>query len=211
MGLLRQMRDNDVNHTCIHVSMTATRLPRAQRRLQVIGAAAEAFLRAGYDGTSVEDVARAAGVTRLIVYRIFETKDALYRAVLEQVITDHAESFSPDNPEIADIGIVRVVLGVARRHPDGFRLLWRHAAHEPDFAADAALFKVFANDYAATLLRSVVADDVLRHWASATLVAHLYDGICGWLDTGEVSRDEDFAALLTSGVRALVNGWAAPN
>src|SRR6185436_19787519 len=89
-------------HPCIHVSMAARlsrmtssetarvsavtrRLPRAERRAQLLTAAATAFVRAGFDGTSMEDVAEQAGVTRLIVYRIFATKEDLYRAVLESV------------------------------------------------------------------------------------------------------------------------------
>ena len=61
------------------------RLPRAERRAQLLTAAATAFVSGGFDGTSMEDVAEQAGVTRLIVYRIFATKEDLYRAVLESV------------------------------------------------------------------------------------------------------------------------------
>ena len=41
----------------------------------------------------MDDVARSAGVTRLIVYRIFTSKEELYRAVLEQVTTRLGEEF----------------------------------------------------------------------------------------------------------------------
>ena len=44
-----------------------------------------AFARGGYAATSMEDVAAEAGITRLIVYRHFESKEALYRAVLTAV------------------------------------------------------------------------------------------------------------------------------
>ncbi|MEO5723835.1 MAG: helix-turn-helix domain-containing protein, partial [Ilumatobacteraceae bacterium] len=60
-------------HRCIHMSMGSARLPRAQRREQIMVAAASAFVRTGFDATSMDDVARAAGITRLIVYRIFES------------------------------------------------------------------------------------------------------------------------------------------
>ena len=52
----------------------ADALPRAARRAQLLEAAATAFLERGFDGTSMEDVAQEAGVSRLIVYRIFESK-----------------------------------------------------------------------------------------------------------------------------------------
>src|SRR3954454_23986095 len=94
-------------HPCIHKSMpgdvstrthaslthSSRRLPRAQRRDQIVRAAATAFLTGGYDKTSMEDVARAAGVTRLIVYRIFESKELLYLAVLNAVVDEVAIGF----------------------------------------------------------------------------------------------------------------------
>src|SRR3954469_1498364 len=70
-----------------------TRLPRAARRAQIIDTAAGAFLRAGFDGTSMDDVAEAAGISRLLIYRIFETKEQLYRAVLSTVTDEMIAEF----------------------------------------------------------------------------------------------------------------------
>ena len=184
-----------------------TRLPRAERREQIVVAAAGVFVRGGFDGTSMDDVARAAGVTRLIVYRIFETKEALYRAVLDAVVSDFIVEFDgrADQPDRAPIA--GILLRIARRHPDGFRLLWRQAAHEPTFAALAGEFRTSVNAYADTLLQSLIADELLRHWCAESLVAHLYESICLWLDHGDVRRDGDFLELLTGGVRSMVDHW----
>ena len=63
---------------------TATRrLPREQRRQAILAGATQAFARAGFAATSMSDVASASGITQLIVYRHFESKADLYRAVLE--------------------------------------------------------------------------------------------------------------------------------
>jgi AcrR family transcriptional regulator len=62
-------------------------LSREARRAAIIHGAAEAFARSGYAATSMEDVAAASGITKLIVYRNFESKETLYRAVLESVST----------------------------------------------------------------------------------------------------------------------------
>jgi AcrR family transcriptional regulator len=160
----------------------------------------------------MDDVAREAGVTRLIVYRIFESKHDLYRAVLEDVLEDTARSFeNPPSPVDADDlrnTIVGVLLGVARRHPDGFRLLWRHAAHEPEFRDIAAVAKVAATEYALELLRPAMPDDRLRLWAAESLVAHLYESLCLWLDDGDPDRDDVCLALLVAGLRATVTHWA---
>src|SRR5215208_227485 len=114
------------------IAPRVTRLPRAARRTQIIETAAGAFLRAGFDGTSMEDVAEAAGISRLLIYRIFETKERLYRAVLSSVTDEMLAEF--EELDLAEMrrrgGIVRIMLGIARRHSDAFRLLWRQAAQE---------------------------------------------------------------------------------
>ena len=188
-----------------------SRLPRAERREQLLRVAAGAFRRGGFDGTSMDDVARAAGVTRLIVYRIFESKDDLYRAVLDDVAGDVASTFGKDPAEILARhgGFARALLDVARRHPDGFRLLWRHAAHEPAFEKYATLFLELAVDYSETMLSGEISDPRLLHWAARTMIGYLWDGICTWLDDGAEGQDEQFVTMLSEGSRALVAAWVA--
>lgn len=54
------------------------------RREQVLGAAMAVFARGGYEGTSTEDVARAAGISQPYLFRIFATKKALFIALVER-------------------------------------------------------------------------------------------------------------------------------
>lgn len=186
-----------------------SRLPRAERRAQLIRAAATAFLARGFDGTSMDDVAQQAGVSRLIVYRNFDSKSALYRGVLDSVLLDLAAQFADvDIATVRDRGAVQMMLPVARRHPDAFRLLWRRATHEPDFADRAELFREQVVFYAHAILRDYLADGPLLEWAARTAGTHLVDGICHWLDLGEPAQDEEFAGLLMAGIRALAEAWS---
>lgn len=179
-------------------------MARAERRAQLIEAAAAAFLERGYDGTSMESVAAEAGVTRLIVYRNFDGKEALYRAVLQSVTERLRVEFDRDRtPEV-----VATLLRVAREHPDAFRLLWRHARHEPAFAAEAELFRLAAAEYADGIIARFVADATHRRWSAAAVTDHLHEGICCWLDIGDPALDDEFAARLRAGVRALVAAWS---
>ena len=73
------------------------RVPRAVREQQLLDVAKELFARKGYQGTSIEDIARGAGVTRPIVYDHFDSKDSLYLACvrgarneLERMFTEAA-------------------------------------------------------------------------------------------------------------------------
>lgn len=186
--------------------MPSERLSRVERHAQLVGAAAAAFLDGGFDGTSMEAVAERAGVTRLIVYRHFDGKQALYRAVLESVVSPLRDRFDPDQPA----GFEHLLLDVARSHPDAFRLLWRHARHEPLFAKEATAFREIAAGLAEQIIGRHVGDPAIRHWGAATLVDYLYGGICEWLDQGDPVRDADFAARLQAGSRALVAAWSQP-
>jgi AcrR family transcriptional regulator len=188
---------------------TSTRLPRAARRVQLLDAAARAFLDRGFDGTSMEDVAHEAGVSRLIVYRIFDSKHDLYRSVLAQVTSALAHQFvGVALDEIRTRGAARMMLPVARAHPDAFRLLWRHAWHEPDFADEARELRTHVTFYAGEMLRPYLGDQLMLDWAARSAGAHLVEGICNWLDAGDPSRDDEFATTLTVGLRALATAWA---
>jgi AcrR family transcriptional regulator len=188
---------------------TRVRLPRAQRREQIVRTAAAAFLVGGYDKTSMDDIARAAGVTRLIVYRIFESKEALYTAVLMAVLDDLATTFDAGGEHAPAHGesVASLLLAVARRRPDGFRLLWRHTSNQPEFVELFEIFKAGATDYAVTLLAPQIRDGTIQRWAAASLVSHMHESICLWLDDGDAARDEQFLRMLTGGVRAMVAVW----
>lgn len=60
----------------------------AQTRAALVGAGLRLFGRTGYAATSVEDLAREAGVTTGALYHHFPTKAALFEAVFELVHTD---------------------------------------------------------------------------------------------------------------------------
>ena len=82
---------------------------------------------------------------------------------------------------------------VARAHPDAFRLLWRHAWREPDFADMAIEFRDYVTNFARMLLTAYIDDELLLDWASRTAGAHLMEGICTWLDVGDPGRDDEVA------------------
>ena len=192
-----------------------TRLPRAARRTQIIETAAGAFLRAGFDGTSMEDVAEAAGISRLLIYRIFDTKEQLYRAVLSSITDEFVAEFR--ELDLAEMrrrgGIVRVMLDIARRHPDAFRLLWRHAAHEPSFATFSDGFRRVLTQYTenVVILTGRAIDARMLRWCATSLAAHLLEGMSSWLDHGDPSLDDDYIVLQVCGLFAMIDAWADPH
>lgn len=62
--------------------MPRTRLTAEERHEQLVAAAVTAFSRAGYAGTTTDQVARLAGVSQPYVIRIFRTKQELFIAAV---------------------------------------------------------------------------------------------------------------------------------
>lgn len=57
-------------------------------RRRIIQAAAELFVRKGFNGTSIADLAQAVELTKGAIYHHFESKDALFFAVVDMVRHD---------------------------------------------------------------------------------------------------------------------------
>ncbi len=59
-----------------------TRLSAVERSEQLLDVAEELFMARGFDGTTIEEIARTAGVTRPIVYEHHGSKEGVYLACL---------------------------------------------------------------------------------------------------------------------------------
>ena len=65
--------------------MRRTQAERSETTInELLAAAEERFAATGYAGTSIEDIVRAAGVTRGALYHHFPSKAAVFEAVFEQ-------------------------------------------------------------------------------------------------------------------------------
>ena len=64
-------------------SSRAARLPRDQRRAQLLDAANEVFTSKGYHAAAMDDIAEAAGVSKPVLYQHFPSKLDLYLALLD--------------------------------------------------------------------------------------------------------------------------------
>ncbi len=185
------------------------RMERSERRKTLLDAGASAFASGGYAGTSMEDVASRAKVTRLIIYRHFASKEELYRAVLERAVHGVAAAVSAQLASGRSVaGVVRGFLNAARSDPEGFKLLVRQSPKETAFADYLDQFRVGAVEAAQDLIARPVPDPVLREWAAKTLVALLEEATLAWIETGSESRDEEMMSVLTSSIEAMLGAFA---
>ena len=85
------------------MSNDKARLPRDERRAQLLSAALEVFTAAGYHSAAMDEIADRAGVSKPVLYQHFPSKLDLYLAVLDTHIDSlvfaiqRAIASTPDN------------------------------------------------------------------------------------------------------------------
>lgn len=62
------------------------RLPRRERRAQLLDAARTAFVTQGYHAAAMDDIAERAGVSKPVLYQHFPSKQDLYLALLDESV-----------------------------------------------------------------------------------------------------------------------------
>jgi AcrR family transcriptional regulator len=75
------------------VTVKPDRIPAAERREQILGAATLVFGELGYAGATTDRVARAAGISQPYVVRLFGSKEQLFIEVLERTASRILEAF----------------------------------------------------------------------------------------------------------------------
>ena len=116
------------------------RLTGAQRRSQILRVALRVFAAKGFHATSMNDVALAVGVTKPVLYQHFDSKRALYTALIDETAAGMLDAIGKATSDAADgkaqtqAGIVAYFEWVAT-HRDEFVFL---------FGSDARRDQVFA-------------------------------------------------------------------
>jgi AcrR family transcriptional regulator len=165
------------------------RLRRAQRRQQILAAATTAFARHGFAATGLDDIASESGITRVILYRHFDSKADLYQAALDHfcaVLSDHVAEPTGGFTDASIDGLVKA----AAAEPDGFRLLFVHASREPEFKAQAEQFRSDITDIAYRQISQVVTEQAWARWAALLAPAAAIEAIIAWLEAGQPDPDQ---------------------
>ncbi|MBZ2197931.1 TetR/AcrR family transcriptional regulator [Occultella gossypii] len=145
----------------------------AQRRAAMLAAAQEAFLRDGYLGTNMDEIATASKVSKQTVYKHFGSKEALFVEIVTSMTVRAGDGVHDAPPDVRDteqltdylrdyalrqlmsvltpqvVQVRRLVIGEAARFPELARALYDHG---PQRALDS-MTDVFARLSADGLLR----------------------------------------------------------
>jgi AcrR family transcriptional regulator len=73
--------------------VTTVRKSQAERREEILEAARREFAEHGYHGGSTEGIARRAGISQPYVFRLFGTKQELFKAVVARCFRETLELF----------------------------------------------------------------------------------------------------------------------
>jgi AcrR family transcriptional regulator len=163
------------------------RLAPAERRVLIVEAAGRLFGERGYDGTRLDDVAAAAGVTKPVLYRHFDNTTALYLALLDRHRADPG-SFAAAVPAAGTLEQrLRAVLEVWLDYVETHSYAWKMLFRDTGGGVEVEAFR-----------REVHAQ------ARATLVAMIRA-----LSTTTIPRRElePLAELLSMGMASVVLWW----
>ena len=197
-----------------------TRLERRRDKEQAILKEAEAqFARSGYGGTSLEGIGAALGLSRHHLLYYFPSKDALYRRVIDDVVTQWLEGMGTlaagDAPASALRRYIAAKLRSSAERPEGTSVFTQEVmAGAPRYAgaivervlpvlqADVRLFERWARD--GRVRRLPFAHLMFVLWAATQAYADLAPQFA--LLLGKPRLDEaDFAAAQEV-IEALVLG-----
>ena len=114
------------------------RLRAEERRARILDAALEVFARRGFHGSSIDEIAQAAGVSKALIYEHFPSKRDLHVSLLEanvqEIFVRLAESAATSDPgEVRLRAGVDAFLSFVETRRDAFRMLFRDAV-EPEVA-----------------------------------------------------------------------------
>jgi AcrR family transcriptional regulator len=82
------------------------------KRQQIIQGAHAVFLAQGFDAASMNDIARAAAVSKGTLYVYFQNKEQLFQAICSQECTEHAEGTFEFHPEDRDVEATLARVGI---------------------------------------------------------------------------------------------------
>ena len=151
----------------------AVRMPKDQRRVQLLDAANDVFTTRGYHASAMDDIAEAAGVSKPVLYQHFSSKLDLYLALLDRscehlvgVVAD-AMASTEDNAERVTAAVAAFYDFVSSARGE-FRFVF-----ESDLTGHSAVQQRLwqVNDEIADAIADVIATDTALPRSQAKLLA----------------------------------------
>lgn len=200
--------------------MMARVVDQDAKRLTIITAAAGCFARQGFDATSMNDIARAASVSKGSLYDYFDTKEDLFYAVFEWFNAQLMAAIASDQRAEGSAwqrlaGALEATVAGLVAHTEFYPVsleVWAAAARtgtrERFATVMRALYRAY-RDELTTMIRTAQQSGELRPDIDAVAIAGVLVGAIDglvlqyWLDPGfdPLQRMRAFLAALLAGIR----------
>jgi AcrR family transcriptional regulator len=159
------------------------RVPRRVRERQLVEIGEEMFSERGFAKTSMDELARRAGVTKPVVYELFGSKDGLFRACLEGLALRLAEHIAEaaraeEEPEARLRAGGLAFLRFASDNRMAYELLY-----EGRFSEAAVAVRQRQAALILELMKEIAAETVDPHEleVAAHAVNSAYEGVAHWM------------------------------
>lgn len=200
------------------VAAARSRMTGRQRREQLIDVGRRLFAEKGFEGTSVEEIASSASVSKPVVYEHFGGKEGLYAVVVDREI---AALLGGITGALTSEGGSRLLLERAalalldyiESSADGFRILSRDSLPGQPTGSFATLMSDVASQVEYILVDAFKRNG-LEHKA-APLYAQMLVGMVAftgqfWLDNRKIKKPDVAAHLVNLAWNGLTNLEAKP-
>jgi AcrR family transcriptional regulator len=179
------------------------RMSGKERREQLLDVGRTLFANKGFDGTSVEEIADKAGVSKPVVYEHFGGKEGLYAVVVDREVRRLLDritaSLRGNHPRELLEQAAGALLEYVERETDGFRILVR----DSPVASSSGTFASMISDIA-TQVEHVLAGEFKSRGYDPKLAGLYSQALVGmvaltgqwWLDARKPKRDEVAAHLV---------------
>ena len=153
-------------------SSPRNRMTGPQRRSQLIEVGRRLFAEKGFEGTTVEEIAATAGVSKPVLYEHFGGKEGLYAVVVDREIQallgQMTEALQPGGHARALLeAAAMALLDYIETSTDGFRILVRDSPPGQSTGSFASLISDIASPFFSEL-----AGRIERHVRSVRLGPH---------------------------------------
>jgi len=193
---------------------TRSRMTGTQRRAQLVDVARRLFAEKGFEGTSIEEIAARAEVSKPVVYEHFGGKEGIYAVVVDREIQSLTGALSGalevgGHPKMLVERTTLALLGYIETNEDGFRILVR----DSPVAQATGTFSSLIGDVA-TQVEHMLADQFKKQGQDpkmAPIYAQMLVGMVAltgqwWLDARSPSKNVVAAHLVNlawNGLSAL--------
>ncbi|MEU6844448.1 TetR/AcrR family transcriptional regulator [Streptomyces sp. NPDC046716] len=180
-----------------------TRMTGAERRQQLLEIGRTVFAAKGFEGTSVEEIAAKAGVSKPVVYEHFGGKEGLYAVVVDremrQLLDMVTGSLTAGHPRELCEQAAFALLDYIEEYTDGFRILVRDSPIPQSTGSFASLISDIATQVEDILGREFKArgfDPKLAPMYAQALVGMVALTGQWWLDARKPKKAEVAAHLV---------------